>query len=128
MEPNGSRNAATTCAASVSPWLNGRVSAALCAVWMVTVLVALAAGDTESWLGEKVQVASEGRPLQLKLTLPLKLLVGAALTMNCVEAPAATVAVCVEALRPNVAAPLAVGLFAMAAKSPWAAPLRPAVK
>ena len=89
------------------------------------VLVEAAVGDTDSELGEKVQVMPVGA-VQARLTMPLKLSVGATLMVAWVESPAVTLAVEVEALKPKVAAPAAVVELAMAAKRPCASLARPA--
>ena len=64
------------------------------------VLVEAAMGDTVSELGEKVQVMPVGA-VQARLTMPLKLSVGATLMVAWVEAPTVTLAVEVEALKPK---------------------------
>ena len=92
---------------------------------MVTVLIAGAVGETLSWLGEKLQVTPTG-PLQERVTLPLKPLVGATLMAVVVELPAETVAVEAEALKPKVAAAVEVVVLAMPAKRPCASLARPA--
>ena len=83
----------------------------------MTVLVAAAVGVMVRVLGEKVQVTPTG-PLQARVTLPLKLLVGTTLMVAVVELPAVTVAAEVEALKPKAAAPVAVVVLAMPAKRP----------
>ena len=85
---------------------------------MVTVLRALDIGETESWLGEKLQVAPAGRPVQARVTVPLKLFVGATLTTIWLEDPAAIVGTELDALTPKVGAPVGVGLLEMTPKSP----------
>ena len=94
---------------------------------MVTVLVATAVGVTVSWLGEKEQVMPTG-PLQESVTLPLKLFVGATLIVAVVELPVVTVAVEVEALKPNAAAVEEDVVLAMPAKSPCCSFARPAAR
>ena len=91
----------------------------------MTVLVAAAVGDTVSWLEEKVQVMPTA-PLQERVTLPLKLLVGSTLMVAVVELPDATVATEVEALKPKVAAAVEVVVLAIAANRPCASPASPA--
>ena len=95
------------------------------AVWIVTMLVAAAVGETLSVLGVKLQVTPVG-PLQERATLPLKPFVGATLRVAEVELPAVTEAAEVEALKPKVAAVVEVVVFAMPANKPWASFTRPA--
>jgi hypothetical protein len=124
-EPKGRRNATVIAA---EPLVHGVCfwrCAMPAAVWMVTVLVAAAVGVTESVLGEKVQETPTG-PLQDKVTLPVKLLVGATLMVAVVELPAVTVAAEVEALKPKAAGVVEAVVLAMPAKRPWASLVRPA--
>jgi hypothetical protein len=95
---------------------------------MVTVVEAGAPDVTASVAGAKVQVAASGRPLQARVTLPLKLFVGTALTMSGMEEPSATVMTEVEALKPKVGVPVAVGLVLMEARRPCVSPVRPAAR
>ena len=69
---------------------------------MVTCVVETALEATVTLEGEKLQVAPVGRPLQEKVTLPLKPLTGATPSMAVPELPVVTVMAGVEALRPNV--------------------------
>ena len=124
-EPKGRRNATMTTARSLVQGVCFCRCAMLAAVWIVTVLVAADVGVTERVLGEKVQVTPTG-PLQDKLTLPLKLLVGVTLMVAVVELPAVTVAVEVEALKPKAAEAVDDVVLAMPAKRPWASLVRPA--
>lgn len=80
--------------------VRGSRSAIFFTVAIVTVLVAGAPATTVSCAGAKLQVAASGRPLQARATVPLKLLVGAALTTNVADDPAVTVLAEVEALKP----------------------------
>src|SRR5580698_3706911 len=81
-------------------------------VCMVTVPSAGALAETASDDGEKLQVALRGRPLQARLTVPLKLLVGATLMVaGGVAFPATTVTVGLPVLKPKVAGPLVVVLL-----------------
>jgi hypothetical protein len=74
---------------------------------MVRVSVALALGVTVS-VGElKVQVEFAGRPLQVKVTEPLKPLMGATARVSEVLASFATVATGLEVLKPKLVAPQA---------------------
>ena len=59
-----------------------------------------APATTVNCAGEKLQVAASGRPLQARATVPLKLLVGAALTTKVADDPAVTVVPEVEAVKP----------------------------
>ena len=80
--------------------VNGRTHAVFFTVVMVTVAVAGAPAVTANDVGEKVQVAAWGKPLQASATVPLKLFVGAALTMVVADDPAVTVAAELDALKP----------------------------
>ena len=80
--------------------VKGRTHAIFFTVAMVRVAVAGAPAVTASDVGEKVQVAAWGKPLQASATVPLKLLAGAALTTNVADDPAATVAAELDALKP----------------------------
>src|SRR3984885_3923354 len=124
-EPKGRRNATVMAAEPLVQGVCFWRCAMPAAVWMVTVLVTAAVGVTESVLGEKVQVTPTG-PLQDKVTLPLKLLVGATLMVAVVELPAATVAAEVDALKPKAAGAVEAVVLAMPAKRPWASLVRPA--
>ncbi len=74
-------------------------------VEMVRVSVALALGETVS-VGElKVQVEFAGRPLQVKVTGPLKPLMGATARVSEVLASFATVATELEVLKPKLVVP-----------------------
>src|SRR5271170_3375667 len=97
--PKGRRRAVVIPILAAPRRVKGR-SEAICTVAMVTVVVAGAEEVTFNCGGEKVQVAATGRPLQARATVPLKLLVGAALTMNVAEEPGLTVAVEAEVLKP----------------------------
>ena len=124
-EPKGIRNATAMVAPPVAEGLRCSRRAMLAVVWIVTVLVAAAVGVTVSVLGEKVQETPIG-PLQDRLTVPLKLLVGATLIVAVVLLPAITVAVEVEALKPKAAGAVEVVVLAMPAKRPCASLARPA--
>ena len=69
-------------------------------VVMVTVLVAGAPEVTPSVAGEKLQVAARGRLVQARVTLPLKLLVGTALTTAVADEPSVTDKADAETLKP----------------------------
>jgi hypothetical protein len=94
----------------------------------VTVLVAGAEEETLSCAGEKVQLAARGRVVQARVTVPLKLLVGRALTVKVVEEPAVTVAADIEEEKPKFAVPVGVGLGIMAPRRPCFSLARPAAK
>ena len=98
--PKGRKRTAAIPAVLAPRKVGGRKSAIFFTVAIVTVLVAGAPEATVKLAGEKVQVAASGRPLQASATVPLKLLVGTALTTAVAEEPAATVAAEVEALKP----------------------------
>ena len=67
---------------------------------MVTVLVEGAPEVTVNCAGEKEHLAATGRPLQARVTVPLKLFVGTALITAVTDDPSATVRLEVEALNP----------------------------
>jgi hypothetical protein len=69
-------------------------------VEMVTVLVAGALAVTVSDAGEKTHFAASGSPVHDRATVPLKLLVGIALTTAVAEEPLATVMFVLDALNP----------------------------
>ena len=98
--PKGKRRAAVIPAVAIPRSVRGWRSAIGFTVAMVTVLVAGAPATTVSCAGAKEQVAASGRPLHARATVPLKLLVGTALTMAVADDPAVTVAAEVEALKP----------------------------
>lgn len=116
-EPKGRRNATVMAAGPLVQGVCFWRCAMPAAVWMVTVLVTAAVGVTERVLGENVQVTPTG-PLQDKVTLPLKLLVGATLMVAVVELPAVTVAAEVDALKPKAAGAVEAVVLAMPAKRP----------
>jgi hypothetical protein len=98
--PKG-RKRATVILSMEVPWMvKGRMHAIFFTVAMVTVVVAGAPAVTANDVGEKVQVAASGKPLQARATVPLKLLVGTALRTNVADDPAATVAPELDALKP----------------------------
>jgi hypothetical protein len=82
------------------PMIKGRRSAVFFTVAMVTVLVAGAPEVTVNDAGEKVQVAASGRVLHARATVPLKLLVGTALTTAVTDDPSVTVRLEADALKP----------------------------
>src|SRR5581483_1785729 len=97
-------------------------------VVMVSVVVAGAEELTVSEVGVKMQAAPAGRPLQEKVTVPLKPLTGAAASVAVAELPAGTVAPGAEALKAKVAlAPETVALL-MEARRPCASLASPATK
>src|SRR6185437_11013974 len=81
-------------------------------VSMVICVVETALEATLTVEGEKLHVAPEGRPVQKKVTPPLKPLTGATLTvMGAEELPLVTVVAPVEAVKPKVGvAPVVVAL------------------
>src|ERR1700744_1422092 len=87
------------------------------AVWMVTVPSAGALAVTGSGDGEELQVALRGRPLQVRATLPLKLLVGTTLIGTWVALPLVTVTEPVPVLKPKDAVPVDVVLLEIPPKS-----------
>jgi hypothetical protein len=92
------------------------------------VSVAGALGETVSCGLEKLHAAPVGRPLHVKLTVPVKPLVGATLRVSVVEELTATVATLVEVLKLKVGVAEVVAPLVIAPKRPWVSPLRPAVK
>ena len=67
---------------------------------MVTVQVEGTPAETIACAGEKEHLAARGKLVQARATVPLKLLVGTALTTAVTDDPAATVRLEVEALKP----------------------------
>lgn len=108
--------------------VDGERDALFFTVEMVTVLGAGAPEVTVSCAGEKEHLAARGKLLQARVTVPLKLLVGTALTISGTEEPSETVMAGAEALKPKVAVPVAVGLVLTAARRPCFSPVRPAAK
>src|SRR5438067_13306891 len=126
--PKG-RKSGTVILSTDVPWMvKGRTHALFFTVAIVRVVVAGAPAVTFNDAGENAQVAASGRPLQPSVTVPLKLFVGAALRTNVADDPALTVAPELDALKPKVAAPLAVGLLLIDASSPCFSPVSPAAK
>lgn len=115
-------------AAAAPRRVDGKSDAVFFTVEMVTVLGAGAPEVTVSCAGEKEHLAATGKLLQARVTVPLKLLVGTALMMSGTEEPSVTAMAEVEALKPKVGVPAAVGLVLTAASRPCFSPVRPAVK
>ena len=67
---------------------------------MVTVQVEGTPAETIACAGAKEHLAATGKLLQARETVPLKLLVGTALTTAVTDDPAATVRLEAEALKP----------------------------
>ena len=124
----GRRRAAVIAEAAAPLRVDGERDALFFTVEMVTVLGAGAPEVTVSCAGEKEHLAARGKLLQARVTVPLKLLVGTALTISGTEEPSVTVMAGAEALKPKVAAPVAVGLVLTAARRPCFSPVRPAAK
>jgi hypothetical protein len=98
--PKGRSRAVVIPAVATPRIVCGRKNAVPFTVEMVTVLVAGALAATVKDAGEKEHLAARGTVLHVRVTVPLKLLVGTALTTAVAEEPSATVRVEVEALKP----------------------------
>jgi hypothetical protein len=98
--PKGRRKATVIPADAAPRRVFGRRDDVLFTVEMVTVLVEGAPEVTLNCAGENEHLAATGKLVQDRETVPLKLLVGTALTTAVTEDPSATVRLEAEALKP----------------------------